>query len=356
MPVLKSFERIGKKLLLFALRLVFNKGKHYKNIHDKHNTIKKILILRLEQKMGNLVMTTFFPKALKEIYPEADVDLFIHDTMKSIWDNNPNVNKILLFSNNTHLFNPIKMMALMHSIRKSRYDIVIDCSTPSGFSLSNALVAKLTGGTYRVGFQRGASDCFLNCAVAPDNNKYYVEIMHDLLTVLTPDVKYYSPKIYLTDSEISNAREELADFDIGRHERLIYIWVGARYYKQWDIEHFRVLAGSLRSNNLTRVLYLCGPEEKKHYEYLSENEPGSALYIDDIRKLAGLITVCELFVSGDTGPLHLAAVLAKSTVGIYFRNNYSIYGYDDGAMHKVVDLSNELDNVKKVAAACHEIL
>jgi len=356
MPVLKPIERFGKKLLLFVLLLVFGKGKQYKNIHDKHNTIKKILILRLEQKMGNLVMTTFFPKALKEIYPEADVDLFIHEKMKSIWNNNPDINEILLFSHETHLSNPIKMIALMLSIRKSRYDIVIDCSTPSGFSLSNGLVAKLTGGIYRVGFQRGASNCFLNCTVVPDNNKYYVEIMHDLLAVFTPEVKYYPPKIYLTDTEISSAWEELSDLDIGRHEKLIYIWVGARHSKQWDIEHFRALAGSLRSHNRARVLYLCGPEEKKHYEYLSENEPGSTLYIDDIRKLAGLITVCELFVSGDTGPLHLAAVLAKSTIGIYFLNNYSVYGYDDGAKHKVVDLSNEIDNVKKVTAACHEVL
>ena len=354
--ILKHIEWRGKKLLLFALRSIMRYGEHFSHLHDKKNNIRKILLLRLECKMGNHVMTTFLPEALKEIYPEAEIDVCIHEAMVSIWDHNAYINRLIPFCQKAYFFNPFRLIALLLSIRKSRYDVAISCSTPSGFSLSNGLMTRLTGGTYRVGFLTGESSTFLNCTVISENDKHYIDIIHNLLTLLTPIRNTYAPKIYLTDSEVAQAKENLIKMDVNESDKLVIFWVGAGVAKQWNIENFVSLANLLREHNSYKIVFLCGPMEKELHEYLVTNESETSLYVDDFRLLAGLIHCCTLFVSGDTGPLHLSAALRIHTVGIYLINNYSVYGYDDGLHHKVVDLSDEHDNVQKVVKACDEVM
>ena len=356
MSYFKKIERGGKKILAKLLKFVFpaRTGVDVAQLHQAH--IKKILIIRLEQKLGNLLMTTFFPRALKDVYPEADVDVLVHASLKTIWDNNPFINRLVFFSHKTHLHNPLRLIKLLYALRKSRYGVVIDCSTPGGFSLSNGLLARLTGAPFRAGFKRGESDHFLNITASPELTKHYIDILHDLLALFTLDAKRYRPEIFLTGEEITSAREKLTASGIGTGDDVIFIWVGARHNKQWKIEHFRSLAKSLRSASDIRVLYLCGPEEKQLYEYLSREEPGKVLYIDDFRELAALIQQCSLFISGDAGPLHLAAALNRNTVGIFLQKNYTMYGYDDGTRHRVIDLSNDRDSVQKVVDICREVL
>ncbi len=356
MAILKHIERRGKELLLIALRSILWHGEQFSHLHDKNNNIKKILLLRLECKMGNHVMTTFLPEALKEIYPNAEIDVCIHEAMASIWDQNAYINRLIPFYQKAYFFNPFRLIALLLSIRKSKYDVVIDCSTPSGFSLSNGLMTRLTGGTYRVGFLRGESSFFLNCTVIPENDKHYIDIIHDLLTLLTPIRNTYAPKICLTHSEAAQAKENLIEKGVNESDKLVLFWVGAGVAKQWNIENFVSLAELLREHNSYKIVFLCGPAEKELYEYLVANESETVLYIDDFRLLAGLIQCCTLFVSGDTGPLHLSAALKIHTVGIYLIDNYSVYGYDDGLYHKVVDLSDEHDNIQKVVNACDDFI
>ncbi|KPK95533.1 hypothetical protein AMJ80_05095 [bacterium SM23_31] len=356
MSYLKKIERSGKKLLVKILKFVFPARTGVDAAQLKKAHIKKILIIRLEQKLGNLVMTTFFPRALKDIYPEADIDILVHESLKTIWDNNPFVSRLVIFSHKKHLHNPVRLIKFLYLLRRSRYDLVMDCSTPGGFSLSNGLLARLTGAPFQAGFKRGESDHFLNATVSPDQTKHYVDILHDLLDLFTSDKKRYQPEIFLTDKETSSAHEKLASSGINTCNNLIFIWVGARHIKQWEIEHFKSLAKSLRGASDVRVLYLCGPQEKQLYDDLSGEEPGKALYIDDFRELTALIQQCSLFVSGDAGPLHLAAALDIDTVGIFLQNNYTMYGYDDGKKHRIVDLSNDRDNVQKVIDICREVL
>jgi len=352
----KYVERSGKKLLVKLLKFAFPAQTGVEAAQLRQANIKKILIIRLEQKLGNLVMTTFFPRALKDVYPEADVDVLVHASLKTVWGNNPFIHRLVLFSHKTHLHNPLRMIKLLYALRKSRYDVVMDCSTPGGFSLSNGLLARLTGAPFRAGFKRGESDHFLNITASPEETKHYIDILHDLLALFAPDTKRYQPEIFLTDEEITLAREKLTASGIAAGDNVIFIWVGARHIKQWKIEHFRSIAKSLRSASDIRVLYLCGPQEKQLYEYLLREEPGEILYIDDFRELAALIQQCSLFVSGDAGPLHLAAALDRSTVGIFLQNNYTMYGYDDGIRHRIIDLSNDRNNVQIVVDICREVL
>jgi len=355
MSFLKSIERGGKRLLIRLIGSTMHSDNCVEVFHRERADVKKILVLRLEQKVGNVVMTTFFPHALKDIFPGARVDLLVHESAAPLWDNNPHVDTIHVFSHRIHLRNPLLLLRFFLMLRRSGYDVVLDCSTPGGFSVSSALLSRFTGARFRAGFLRGESDRFLNMTVPPDHSKHYIMIMHDLLKLLGNE-KVYRPEIYVSDDETASARRKYARNGADFPGNYILIWLGAHAIKQWDVSHFRELARLLRKTVSMPVFYFCGPAERGIYADLLQKESGSLIYIDDLRELAALIRMSNLFISGDAGPMHLAAALDVKTVAVFLQDNFTVFGYNDGVRHRVVDLSGDKDDIDGVFQACLKTL
>jgi heptosyltransferase-2/heptosyltransferase-3 len=356
MRFLKLTEQRGKQLLIKLLSVFLPVQKEIDTAELQRRHFNRILIIRLEQKLGNLVMSTFFPRALKDMFPQSTVHLFVHNRLKSVWDNNPFVDCIITFDHKYHLYNPIRFVQLLRQLRNNRYDLVIDLSTPGGFSLSNGLLTTITGAPYRAGFQRGESVRFLNISVPPELNKHYIELENDILRKFRPDVKMYKPEMFLSENEIQTALKKLSSIQRTTDDKLVFLWIGARDKKQWDTKCFIALKNILEAESGACVVILCGPGEIHWYNQLTLLYPNKTIYVDDFRLLAGLISQCDLYVSGDAGPLHLAVALNRKTLGIYLQKNYSTYGYNNGIQHRVVDLSENPGDVKTVAEHCKVLL
>ncbi len=337
MTFIKNLERRFKSVLISCLRCLIPVSEQFDDLYDKKETIRKVLVIRLENKMGNLTMTTFFPKALRSIYPDSRIDLLVYGTLRPIWDHNPDIGKIFSFSHNIHLKNPFRLIGLLINIRQEKYDIVIDSSNPGSMSVSNGLLTRLTGAIYRVGFRRGESGRFLNVTKEPDHSKHYIEMWNDLLVLLDPGTGLFEPEIYVDNKEIESAGNLLNSIGINRKNRLVLISVGARN-NQLDLKHFIELGETLKSETETEVCYLCSIFEKKLYSALKNMVNVKALMIEDKRALVSVINSAELFVSGDGGLVHLAYALKVKTVDIFLRDIAHNYGYEDGKYHRNVML------------------
>ena len=66
--------------------------------------------------------------------------------------------------------------------------------------------------------------------------------------------------------------------------------------------------------NKYNVLIFIGPLEKKFTDIFND-----FIVIKDVNliKLAGAISLCDVFVSNDTGPVHMAAALNVSTITLF---------------------------------------
>ena len=69
--------------------------------------------------------------------------------------------------------------------------------------------------------------------------------------------------------------------------------------------------------------------------------------IIDLNKLKSLISSCNIFVCGDTGPLHFSFALGIPTIGIFLQGNYEIYGYADGDKNFIIKPANTWEFVHK---------
>ncbi|MFC1561629.1 glycosyltransferase family 9 protein [candidate division KSB1 bacterium] len=337
MSLLKSLERRAKKLVLKSVCLFMPESRQYETIHDKQGEIKKILVLRLDNRMGNLTMTTFFPRALREIYPDAEIHICMPSNLRLIWENNPFVGRIIEFDPAVHLRNPFHLIRFLYSLRKAGYDLVIDNSNPVSFSVSNGILTRFTGARFRVGFRRGESPLFLNVMTGADQSKHYIDIMNSLLGLLRPGGNSYRPEIFLTDKEMESARARIAGLNYDRKKKLVILCAGATKYRL-DLQNFIDLKKRLCAESNVQVLFLCSIFEKDDYTKLSRDDPDTCLYVENKKELAALIKEADLFVAVDGGLLHLAYAVGTGTVGIFLQDFYTTFGYENGKEHRIVAL------------------
>jgi len=89
--------------------------------------------------------------------------------------------------------------------------------------------------------------------------------------------------------------------------------------KRWPAARFGALAAALHARRGLRSIVLWGPGEEALAREASDASQGAALpapqtTLDD---LLAIVAEARLVVSGDTGPLHLAAAVEAPIVGIY---------------------------------------
>ena len=89
--------------------------------------------------------------------------------------------------------------------------------------------------------------------------------------------------------------------------------------KRWPPERFGALAASLRDRVGLPSLITWGPSERELAEAVANASTGAASLAPatSVPDLAVLLREAALVVSGDTGPLHIAAAMGTPLVGLY---------------------------------------
>ncbi|HSJ05210.1 MAG TPA: glycosyltransferase family 9 protein [Longimicrobiales bacterium] len=110
--------------------------------------------------------------------------------------------------------------------------------------------------------------------------------------------------------------------------------------KNWSPERYARLAEALESDYGMKLLLLGGPSQVERAAADRILAASGARVVDaladDVRRLLWLVDGCDLIISPDTGPLHLARALDRPLVGLYGYTNPKRYG-PYGRPEQVVD-------------------
>ena len=89
--------------------------------------------------------------------------------------------------------------------------------------------------------------------------------------------------------------------------------------KRWPADRFGALARELRARHGLKSAVLWGPEEETLAAQVAEASDGAAEMapLTSVADMIALARAARLLISGDTGPIHLAAAVGTPVVGIY---------------------------------------
>jgi heptosyltransferase-2 len=308
-----------------------------------------ILIIALSG-IGDALMFTPSLKKLNEDFPSAQIDILaMYKGVKDIYEKLPGVNKVLYHN----FLNSSKTDSLAFVLKlRNRYDITINVY-PSNRKEYN-LISFLIGAKKRAAvnyLRKGKVNLsFLNNVFITENdllhnveeNILLCERLSGKKTVSIPPLQ-----LKLTGKEIDFAEQFFIENKIN-NEIIIGFHPGCSPLKnhekrRWETEKFALLAQKLISYYSANILVFGGPEEepvKEEIVRLTNRSMISAVTTNSILQTAAIMKHCKLFITNDSGLMHIAAALKLKTVAILGPTNKN-YIYPWQTEYKIASINLE---------------
>ena len=306
-------------------------------------TPKKILIVE-NWGIGDMVLATVPIRALKKEFPEAEISVLGKPHGKVVLENCPHIREYLTFTvpwarlHGKYDFANwpwAGIREMLAELRTRRFDLVVS----SRKDVRENLILYLTGGTRRLSFDCNGGGFFLTDVPLgwETGAMHRVDDWHSILDHLGVNHTGTMPKLWLSSEEILWAKNRISALKIDTGKPLIGVHVGAsNLYKRWPLKRFERLVEIITGRTQSRVLIFSEPDG-----YGADFNVKNADVIKNIslRQLMALISECDVFVSNDGGPMHIAAALRIPTVAVFGPTNPEWFGpWGDG--HQVVFKTN----------------
>jgi ADP-heptose:LPS heptosyltransferase len=285
---------------------------------------QKILVIDFGQ-LGDVVMSLPSLRAIRERFPNAHVTAAIGKpaaeivVMSGYADAAIEVDRVALRDG----FKPLSVLRifqLARDVRDRQFDFVIDLHS---FAETN-LVGFFSGAPSRLfSRRRGRSLDFLaNFKPAPpveanNRERHQVDRYLDVLRPLGICGVDRVPRLKVAREDDRDVDRLLRRFKAESGIPLVGLFPGAGHEsRRWPLDRFAELADSLARNDAVRPIVFAGPEERALITQMRSVFPSATIVLDrlSIRQLASAQARLAVFVSNDTGPLHIAAAVGAPIV------------------------------------------
>jgi ADP-heptose:LPS heptosyltransferase len=126
------------------------------------------------------------------------------------------------------------------------------------------------------------------------------------------------PRLYLADEERNQARMDAGELGLQPSRPLVGIALGAQdLSKGWRIDGFAQVAAALANAGVQVVLFKFPGESALENRFLSLTSVCAVAEWRGDRRFLGLLELCDVFASADTGPSHMALALGVPRVTVY---------------------------------------
>jgi lipopolysaccharide heptosyltransferase I len=284
--------------------------------------VNRILIVRLGA-LGDIVHAVPVAAALRHAYPDATIDWLVSAKHHDILDMVPVVDERIVVNDRGRGAGGRSILGTLRHLRGKRYDVALDLQG----LLKSAVFARASGARRVVGFagrhaRESAAAWLYTDRYDPEaagvraagDVVHVVRLNLGMLGVL--GLAPGEPEFPIVCPESVVARTIAGDTG-GRYA---LINPGAAWpNKRWPPARFGEIARRLRERHGLASVVLWGPGERSAADEIVAASGGAARLSPPtaIADLVALARPAAVFVSGDTGPMHIAAAVGTPIVGLF---------------------------------------
>lgn len=315
-------------LLLWAIGLVFF-------FMPKRKSIQKIAVIRLWA-IGEALLTLPMIHELRKKYPKAEITLIARKRVLDVFYKNKDISNIILFEPNNlgNVFRNFK-----------RFDVAID--TEPWLRISAILGFWLA--PRRIGFGGTMRSILYTDKVRFRDDQHAVLNFMDLSAVIGAysmpeklvDLKYDSKNKENVENFLRKNKISGKDLIIG----VCPAGIETTASRAWPKDRFAKLADLLVKNFNAKIIMVGSPKEKDYIDDvigMMKSKALSSAGIFSLKDLFYFTEICTIFISNDTGPMHIAAAQGCPTLGIFGPETpvkYGPYGPKNAYVYKKLDCS-----------------
>ncbi len=318
-----------------------------KILPHKNGVPRKIILLKIWA-IGDSVQTLPMLRALRQKFPVARIDVLARNRTKDIFLGNKDINNIYLYE-----MGDISFLKLFR-----KYDLAIDCDL---YLRVSALLSWFLA-PERIGFSNQARSTLYTKKVQFKKNQHVVQSYLDLVRIL--GCEYDEDKlvpIFVGEKEKSKAEKFFTLNLLSAEDFVVGICPGSGESAKtriWPKENYAQLINELTNRFNAKVILVGGKDEVEvgeELEELTNQRVINAINKYSLKESVAIIEKCKLFISNDTGPMHIAAAQGVTTIGLFGPNTpvlWKPYGSKNFAIYKNVPCSPCINNTKGYMPDC----
>jgi ADP-heptose:LPS heptosyltransferase len=294
--------------------------------------VRRVLLLRLER-IGDLLMVLEAIRDARAAWPDAEIDLAVGSWNVSIAKLIPEINHLEVadapwLARADSRASHVALITRARAWRRRRYDVVINFEP----DIRSNLLAWISGAPRRYGYWTGGGGAFLTDADAYAPTSHVSANARRLVARAAGRQESVLP--HASGNRLNPPPEaDAAAMRLlaGRHGPFIGVHAsGGRESKQWHLDRFAAVARQLALSRNATIVLTGSPADRPLVDAV-RRDLGGVPVVDasgalELPALGALLARLDLFITGDTGPMHLAAAVGTPLVAIFGPSNPMRYG------------------------------
>ncbi|MEW6171029.1 MAG: lipopolysaccharide heptosyltransferase II, partial [Candidatus Omnitrophota bacterium] len=281
---------------------------------------KRILVVRTDR-IGDVILSTPVIKILRDSYPNAYIAMMVSPYAKDIVDGNPYLDEVIIYDKDKLHKSCLSSIKFALNLRKKHFSLALILHSTNRVNLIT-FFARIKE---RVGYNRKLG--FLLTRKLEDRkhlgSKHELEYNLDLVRFLGIEPQEANLFMPINEDSERYVEELFNNQDIEKDNKLLVVHPGASCpSKIWPDTRFAQVADKLVEKYGFGVLIIGGPKDLNLAQNMLKNMKYEAVNLagkTTISQLASVLRRCKLFISNDSGPVHIASAVGVPVISIFGR-------------------------------------
>lgn len=296
----------------------------------KINPPNRVLIVRQHNQFGDLLASVSLFRAIKEIYPNSKITLIASKENFYAVEKNEFIDELFVYEKRK-IFNPF-YFGKVRKILKQNFDLAIVPATVA-ISKTSCLLAAFSDAKIKIGPKSldgeiNSVDFVFNFRIKLNWKKnpdaHVSDFTLDIVRPFGISTKNYSSSIQFDKNDEDFADEFLNSLNKNDDDYVIGFHIGAgKPPNRWPLEKFIKLIYMLGQYSKIKIYFTGTNADKDEIDYIQSNLGFDAGYFlnKTIPQLAALISKSDLFITNDTGVMHVAGATKTPQISIFGPTN-----------------------------------
>ena len=281
------------------------------------NQIRRILILRMGP-LGETLLTTPVIRALRRRFPEAHIAYMVAPGREDLVSENPNIDEVITYS--------VSIPKLIYDMAKRSFQMVVILQ-PTFRLVLHTFLARIP---FRIGFETNTGKGRLLHAAVPNNIDQHETARYlDVVRGIGIEPDSYEPEMFVNPTAQRWVDDFLAGAGVPSDCPLIGLNPGSgSESRRWSKEGFAQVGDRLHHKYNAQILITAGDAEGALPHDVADLMSCSPIILTGITpmQLGAMLQKCRLYISNDTGPMHMSTAVKTPTIALFGASNPQQWG------------------------------
>jgi heptosyltransferase-2 len=289
--------------------------------------VRKVLV-RVPNWIGDAVLCTPALMSLRQKFPSAQITVLARRVIGELLKGHPGIDDILIYDHQGIHRGIRGKWNLVRVLRENGFEWVVLFQN----AFEAALLTYLAGIPHRLGYARDGRRFLLSEPISVPDRKWvphHVQYFEYLVEPSNESKEQVPPRLHLFAGEEENVWGTLQPQSLKKNDILIGMNPGSIYgtAKRWLPERFANVADRIIDEltgkvgeGAVRCVIVGGPGEEVLGEQIAKAMRHAPLILSgktSLREMMVVVKKCQLFITNDTGPMHVAHAFGVPVVAIF---------------------------------------